>query len=322
MRNQSPFLTAISRYMRMQGYSLTTEHAYLYWIKYFICYNQKRHPNELGAEEVNRFLTFLGADRHVAVNTQKVALCALVFLYDKFLQKPLGNLGFKYATKQRYLPVVLSPNEMKTVLMEFEGRDQCIFELLYGSGLRVTECLRLRIGDIDFESMSITVRDGKGRKDRQTLLSNHSKAALPKYIELAMQIQQQDNTQGVGPSMPYALGRKYPSAYREARWMYVFPSSGLCAHPYTGELCRHHLHPSVVRKALKAAMGRTHIIKRVTCHTFRHSFATHLLETGRDIRTVQELLGHNDVSTTQIYTHVLGQHYAGTQSPMDALSMG
>lgn len=191
--------------------------------------------------------------------------------------------------------------------------------LLYGSGLRVSECLRLWVQDIDLEHLSITVKDGKGRKDRQTLLSRSLVPMLKQRIEQARALQQQDNLRGIGPSLPFALGRKYPSAYRQPGWMYLFPSTCLCAHPLTGVLCRHHLHDSVIRKALQPAVVASGIRKKVNCHTFRHSFATHLLQSGYDIRTVQELLGHNDVATTQIYTHVIGQHYAGTVSPLDKL---
>jgi integron integrase len=316
---KSAFLQAISEDIRLRGYSIRTEHAYLYWIKSFILFHQKKHPQHMGAEEVKNFLSWLANQRHVAVNTQKVALNALVFLYHKFLKLELGELGFKHAVKQRSLPVVLSSVEVAALLQHLKGLPALVVSLLYGSGLRVSECLRLRVQDVDLEHLSITVRDGKGRKDRQTLLSRSLVPMLKQRIEQALALQLQDNLKGIGPSLPFSLGRKYPSAYRQAGWMYLFPSTCLCAHPLTGVLCRHHLHDSVIRKALQPAVVASGIRKKVNCHTFRHSFATHLLQSGYDIRTVQELLGHNDVATTQIYTHVIGQHYAGTVSPLDKL---
>lgn len=316
----SPFLASVRQDLRLRGYSIRTEKAYLYWIRFYINYMGKRHPGEMGAKEVKVFLTYLANERFVAVNTQKVALNALVYLYQKFLGVELGGLGFSLATKQRSIPSVLTKEEVASIIDTLSGRNRLIIELLYGSGLRVSECLRLRIQDIDLQELSLTVRDGKGNKDRQTLLSPRLRATLSEAMDKALTLQREDNAQEVGPSLPYALGRKYPNAYRSPMWAFIFPSTGLCRHPVTGVLCRHHLHQTVIRKALKQAVNTAGIInKKVNCHTFRHSFATHLLESGTDIRTVQELLGHNDVKTTQIYTHVLGQHYAGTSSPLDRL---
>lgn len=316
----SPFLKAISAEMRLRGYSIRTEKAYLYWIRQFIYFIGKRHPKDAGAAEVKQFLTWLAVERHVAANTQKVALNALAFLYQKVLGLQLGELGFALATAQRRLPTVLNPDEVALVLNGLSGRSRLIVEMLYGSGLRVSECLRLRVQDVDFTRLALTVRDGKANKDRQTLLSPRLVPDLKAMITEALSLQREDNGDGVGPSLPGALGRKYPNAFRKPGWMYVFPSTTLCRHPETGVRCRHHLHTSVVRKALQAAVERVGLgHRRINCHTFRHSFATHLLASGADIRTVQELLGHNDVATTQIYTHVLGQHYAGTSSPLDRL---
>ncbi len=317
----SPFIESIRRDIRLRGYSIQTEKAYLYWIRFYINYSGKRHPAEMGAAQVKEFLSFLANQRHVAANTQKVALNAVVFLYHKFLGINLGDLGFTLATKQRSLPAVLTQDEVARIIGSLSGRNRLIIELLYGSGLRISECLRLRIQDIDVNRLALNVRNGKGNKDRQTLLSPRVAKSLSRTMDDAITVQQQDNLIGVGPSLPYALGRKYPNAFRSPKWAFIFPSSTLCKHPVTGVNCRHHLHQSVVRKALQPAVLKAGIVnKKVNCHTFRHSFATHLLETGTDIRTVQELLGHNDVKTTQIYTHVLGQHYAGTQSPLDKLA--
>jgi len=317
--NKSPFLLSISQDMRQKGYSLRTEKTYLHWIKRFILFHGKRHPNSMGGEEVRQFLSHLANSEHVAINTQKIALNALAFLYNKFLNMPLGDLDFVPASKPRYLPTVLSVAEVQKILQCVESlRNKVIFSLLYGSGLRISECLRLRIKDFDFNLGCIQVQDGKGNKHRTTLLPTKLIPDIQSLIQQALVIQQQDNAKGVGPSLPFALDKKYPSAYRQSAWMFIFPSKSLCAHPVSGKLCRHHLHDSVARKALKLAVENAGgLNKRVSCHTFRHSFATHLLQAGRDIRTVQELLGHTDVSTTQIYTHVLGQQFAGTHSPLD-----
>ncbi|WP_111642989.1 integron integrase [Marinimicrobium alkaliphilum] len=318
---KSPFLEFLRREMRLRGYSIRTEKTYLFWIKRYILFHGKRHPEEMGANEVKAYLTWLAATENVAINTQKVALNAVVFMYHKVLNIDLGEMDFKLATKQRHLPSVLSKAEVGAILAHLGDRDRLVISLLYGSGLRVSECLRLRIQDIHFDRMAITVRDGKANKDRQTLLSRALVEPLREAVSLALELQRKDNERNIGPSMPGVLGKKYPNAYKSPAWMFLFPSSGVCQHPLTDEPCRHHLHHSVIRKALQRACaqaGVTH--KRVSCHTFRHSFATHLLQSGYDIRSVQELLGHNDVKTTQIYTHVLGQQYAGTHSPLDDLS--
>lgn len=316
----SPFLLELSRDMRLRGYALRTQKTYLHWIRRYIYFIDRRHPSDAGAEDVRAFLTFLAADRKVSINTQKVALNALVYLYHKFLNLELGELGFTLATKQRQLPVVMSLNEVRQVLRQLTGRNRLIIEILYGSGLRVNESLRLRVQDVDFDRLSVTVRDGKGRKDRQTILAGGIVDSLKCQIDQALLVQSKDNLSGVGPSLPTALARKYPNAFRTAGWAYIFPSSNLSAHPDDGTLCRHHLHDSVVRKCLSIAVRQAGLDrKKINTHTFRHSFATHLLQSGTDIRTVQELLGHNDLSTTQIYTHVLGRHYAGTASPLDRL---
>lgn len=317
---KSPFLESLVADIRLRGYSIKTEKSYLNWIKRYIYFIKKQHPKDAGTQEVKDFLSWLATERHVAINTQKIALNALSFLYNKHLNQPLGDIGFSLATKQRSLPSVLTRQEVKLILDQLQGRNRLIFELLYGSGLRITECLRLRVQDVDLVHGALDIHDGKGRKDRRTILSLQLKEQLEETIKSAIKIQQKDNEQGVGCSLPYALSRKYPNAFRSPAWAYLFPASILCAHPYTGELCRHHLHYTVARKVLRRAVVASGITyKRVKTHTFRHSFATHMLASGADIRTVQELLGHSDVKTTQIYTHVLGRHFAGTASPLDTL---
>ncbi|MEH6347818.1 MAG: integron integrase [Bermanella sp.] len=319
---KSPFLNQIRQNLRMRGYSLRTEKIYLYWIKDYIRYHKLQHPTDLTGNHVVAYLSYLANSRDVAINTQKSALNALAFLYNQFLNQPLGDLGFKYAKRQRRIPIVLNAQEVQMILKALSGRDKIIFSILYGSGLRITECLRLRIQDIDFHKGSLTVRDGKGGKDRQTILSSSLTTSLEGLIDQAIELQQKDNLQGIGPSLPHMLGKKYPNAFRQPAWMFIFPSTTICKHPVTNQLCRHHLHDSVPRKALKAAVQYCGLNrKKISCHTFRHSFATQLLQNGRDIRTVQELLGHSDVATTQIYTHVIGQHFAGTNSPLDSLNI-
>lgn len=317
--SKSPFLESVRDEIRLRGYSIRTEKSYLYWIKQYILFNNKRHPMDMGKEEVKGYLSWLASSQNVAKNTQKSALNSLIFLYAKCLKINLGDLGFTLATKQRHLPVVLDDKEVSAILSYMRGYAKTVVALLFGSGLRVNECLRLRIQDIDFNNLSIVVRDGKANKDRQTILAETSVKPLQLLIDKAIKTQREDNKIGCGPSFPYALSRKYPNAFKDPGWMFLFPSSNLCAHPETGELCRHHLHDSCIRKALQPAVRKANIHKKVNCHTFRHSFATHLLKSGRDIRSIQELLGHNDISTTQIYTHVIGQHFAGTSSPLDDL---
>ena len=315
----SKFIDSVRRFMRLNGYSIRTEKSYLYWIKNYIRFHRYRHPSEMGNVEIESYLEYLAADRYVTVNTQRLALNSITFLYSKYFKTPITDLSFRLAKKPRTLPTVLTPIETKLVIEQLDSLHHLIVELMYGSGLRVSECLRLRTQDIDFSNMSLTVRSGKGRKDRVTILSGSVVDRLKAQIKIALEVQQQDNANGLGPSMPFALAKKLPHAYRNPSWMFLFPSTVLCKHPVSNNWCRHHLHTSVIRKAVKRATEQAGITKRVTCHTFRHSFATHLLESGTDIRTVQSLLGHTDVKTTHIYTHIIGKHYAGTISPADKL---
>lgn len=318
----SAFLSDFRRHIRLRGYSIRTEKAYVHWVKRFILFHNKRHPSDMKEAEIKAFLSYLANDRHVAVNTQKVALNAIVFLYNKYLNIQIGELGFSLAKKQRRIPIVLSHEEVAELLSNLKNREKLIISMLYGSGLRISECLRLRIQDIDFERRSIKVFNSKGNKDRVTLLSPALIPALKATIDKALNLQRLDVARGFGPSLPHALQVKYKLAYQNPAWMYLFPSQSLSSHPLDGRTCRHHLHQTVIAKKLQNAVkesGLSH--KRITCHTFRHSFATRLLESGYDIRSVQELLGHNDVSTTQIYTHVLGKHFANVRSPIDDLIM-
>jgi len=316
----SQFIEEVRSNIRMRGYSLSTEKTYLLWIRRFIHFSGNEHPSTVPLSRISAYLTYLAMQREVSINTQKTALNAIAFLFEKFLKREMGDLGFKLASKQQALPSVLSVEEVRSVLMHLEGRNKLILQLLYGSGLRVGECLRLRVQDINLDRFALNIYDGKGRKDRQTLLSPKLKTDLEALIAAGIEIQHKDNVHGVGCSMSPALTRKYPNAFKSEAWAYIFPSSKLCQHPLTGEICRHHLHPTVVRKFISEAVRSAELKqRRVTAHTFRHSFATHMLASGADLRTVQELLGHNDVSTTQIYTHVLGRHYAGTSSPLDSI---
>ena len=315
----SPFINKLRRNMRLRGYSIRTEHSYLHWILDFIRFHNRQHPADMNKTHVIKYLEYLANDRLVSANTQRIALNALAFLYNKYLDQPLGKFDFLKSARPRYLPAVLTMNEVQEVLDNLSGIHRLIVELMYGSGLRVSECLRIRVQDIDFEKSSVLIRNSKGNKDRVTILSNSIQRALKIQITKAIELQVSDNQDGIGPSMPFSLGRKFPNAFRQSSWMFVFPSTTLCNHPVTNKLCRHHLHQTVIRKALKRSVENTQIRKRVTCHIFRHSFATHLLEAGTDIRTVQELLGHSDVKTTQIYTHIIGDHYAGTRSPLDRI---
>ena len=251
---RSPFMQQIQQNMRMRGYSIRTEHTYLYWIRDYIRFHNRQHPMNLSPDHVVQFLSYLANSRDVAINTQKTALNALAFLYNQFLNQPLGDIGFHYAKRQRKIPIVISSVEVQAILKLLPQRDRIIFSLLYGSGLRITECLRLRIKDIEFDSSSIIVHDGKGGKDRKTILSSSLNSPLKTLIQSAIKLQQQDNQRDIGPSLPHMLGKKFPNAYRQPAWMFIFPSTTICQHPVTGKACRHHLHDSVPRKALKKAV--------------------------------------------------------------------
>lgn len=291
------------------------------WIRRFVHYHGTRHPRELGASEVATFLSMLAQERHVSASTQNQALSALLFLYREVLGEPLVWVeGVVRARVPQRLPVVLTRDEVRAVLARLRPRDRLIATLLYGAGLRLLESLTLRVKDIDFGLKQIIVRGGKGGKDRHVPFPVSAKEELLHHLESTRALHQRDLAAGAGEVvLPDALAEKYPSAGKEWCWQYVFPATRQYVERGSRKLRRHHLHESVVQQAVRSAAARAGIPKRVSCHTFRHSFATHLLEDGYDIRTIQELLGHKDVSTTMIYTHVLNRGGRGVRSPADAL---
>lgn len=307
--------------VRTRHYSRRTEKAYLGWIRRFISTNRGRDPSELGAGEVKEFLSRLAVNGQVSASTQNQAFCALLFLYRDVIGAKLTGLEqTPRAKRPERLPQVLSASEVRAVLHLLRGRMLTMASLMYGSGLRLLECVRLRIKDIDFDRSEITVRDGKGRKDRVTVLPARVAERLRSHIEKVRRVHDGDLLVGAGSvAMPDALARKYPKASREWPCQWVFRAARLYADRSTGERRRHHVHESVLQRAFRDAVRASGITKPATCHTLRHSFATHLLESGYDIRTIQELLGHSDVSTTMIYTHVLNRGGRGVRSPIDSL---
>ena len=304
---------------RLRRYSLRTESAYLFWIKRFIRYHGLRHPAEMGREEVTSFLTHLASDRCVSASTQNQALSALLFLYREVLGLQLPWLSeFERAPLSRHVPVVLSPEEVRRVLAHLTGAHWLMASLLYGSGLRLRECCTMRVKDLDFAYSQISVRDGKGAKDRVTVLPSSLAQPLSDHLERICKLHERDLAKGYGRApLPDALDRKYPTASTQWRWQFVFPSAVLSPYRLTGVVCRFHTAESGLQKAVKRAVEAAGVNKRASCHTLRHSFATHLLEAGYDIRTIQELLGHKDVSTTMIYTHVLKKGGRAVKSPAD-----
>ncbi|MBX6315418.1 MAG: integron integrase [Isosphaeraceae bacterium] len=306
---------------RTLHYSIRTEEAYVRWVRKFILFHGKRHPMEMGEAEVGAFLTHLAVEWEVAASTQNQALSALLFLYREVLKRPLAWVdNMVRAKKPERLPVVLTREEVRAVLDGLEGDKKLMASLLYGSGLRLMECLRLRVKDVDFGQNRLIVRDGKGQKDRATVLPVALHETLRRQIDLVAALHAQDVAEGFGRVyLPFALARKYPNADRELAWQYLFPAPRRSRDPRSGMSRRHHLAESALQKVVRDAVVRSGITKPATCHTLRHSFATHLLEAGHDIRTIQELLGHKDVTTTMIYTHVVKQGPQGVRSPFDLL---
>ncbi len=312
-------LDQVREVCRVRHYSIRTEKAYIHWVKRYIYFHNKRHPKDMGADEINAFLSWLAVTKNVAAATQNQALNALVFLYHQVLKADPGDFGdVVRAKKPKRLPVVLSREEVAAVLLNLHGEEWLMANLLYGSGLRLMECLRLRVKDLDFSQGEVVIREGKGDKDRRSMLPQLLVEPLTKHLNKVKAIHEDDLNAGYGQVwLPGALSSKYPSADREWKWQYVFPASRRSKDPESGLARRHHRYESVLQKTVKYAVRVAKITKPVGPHTFRHSFATHLLEAGYDIRTIQELLGHKDVSTTMIYTHVLNQGARGVLSPLD-----
>lgn len=321
-RSNSPLLRDISDFMSVRGYSRRTIKSYLYWIKYFILFSGKQHPRSLSEEHIERFLTHLAVKRRVSASTQSIALNAIVFLKAKYLNQTVGSLEhFKKSRRQRKLPTVLTQSEVKRLLDTLTGSKFLMAALLYGSGLRRIELVRLRVKDIDLDFKQIRVMNGKGGKFRLVTMGDGLEAAIKAQIKQVEAFLQKDRLipNYVGVFMPNALERKYLNASKHLSWQYLFPASKLSVDPNSGRLRRHHFDETNVNKIVKQAAQDAQVKKEVTCHTLRHSFATHLLQAGADIRTVQMQLGHSDVKTTEIYTHVLKQGAKGVKSPFNFL---
>lgn len=312
------FMDRLRLFIRSRQLAYKTEKTYCYWILYFIRFHDRKNPADMGKREVEQFLEHLGSQQNVAPNTQKTALNALVFLYHKFLERDLGELRFGYTTRPRQLPTVFTHDEATRVIDLLTGTSRLGALLMYGSGLRVSEVARLRVQDIELDRGFIVVREAKGLKSRQTLLPESLRERLERQRDFVRIQHSADLADGFGSVyLPYALERKYPKASREPGWQYLFPASQMSVDPRSGELRRHHVTEQTFQRAIRQAIRRAGVQKKAGCHTFRHSFATRLLEQGTDLRSIQEILGHNDISTTQIYTHIVGLHQRGMQSPVD-----
>jgi integron integrase len=305
--------------LRVKHYSIRTEEAYVDWIRRFILFHHKRHPDEMGETEITAFLSYLAVEKNVAASTQNQAFSALLFLYQQVLDRKLDFIdNAQRVTRPPKIPAVFTPAEARAVLAQLRGEHQLMAELLYGAGLRLMECVRLRVKDIDFGYGQITVRDGKGLRQRVTTLPTKVRRRLQLHLTHVRGLHQRDSANGCGRVfLPFALERKYRNANRSWPWQYVFPAAKLSVDPRSGEMRRHHVSEKNLQNAVKLAVQQARVSKAASCHTFRHSFATHLLENGQDIRTVQELLGHKDISTTMVYTHVLNKPGLAVRSPLD-----
>ena len=314
-------LNQLREALRSRHYSSRTEKTYVQWVKRFIYFHNVRHPSEMAEPEINALLAHLAVKEKVSASTQNQALSALLFLYRYVIGREVGDLGEVIrARKPKRLPVVMTHEEVKAVLTNLAGDKRLMALLMYGSGLRLMECLSLRVQDIDFSRNEILIRDGKVAKDRVTMLPESLKAQLQDHLKRVKAVHEHDLAEGWGRViLPDAIDRKYPNASKEWRWQWVFPQENRWKNTETGQEGRHHIHESIIQKAVVGAVRKAGLAKRATCHTFRHSFATQLLEGGYDIRTIQELLGHKDVKTTMIYTHVLNRGGKGVKSPVDDL---
>ncbi len=317
--SQPRLLDVMRDALRARHYSPRTEETYCSWVRRFIRFHNLRHPADMGAAEINAFLTHLAVDEHVSASTQTQALSAILFLYRHVLGLDIGHLGdVVRARKSDHIPVVMTREEVRAVLDRMSGSTRLMASLMYGSGLRLSECLRLRVMDLEFDRGEVVVFDGKGGKDRVTMLPDGLKNDLRAHLVAVKRVHSRDLDEGWGRvQLPDALERKYPNAAWEWRWQWVFPQRHRWRNTHTGEQGRHHVDATVVQRAVRVAANEAGIEKRVGCHTFRHSFATHLLAAGYDIRTIQELLGHKSVNTTMIYTHVLNKGGKGVTSPLD-----
>jgi integron integrase len=306
--------------IRLKQYSIRTEKTYIDWVRQYILFHNKRHPKEMGITEINQFITHLVVDRKASASTQNQAISAILFLYRSLLHIQLDEklIEFVRPKKGKRVPNVLSKEEARTVINAMTNPYKLMAQIMYGGGLRLMECLRLRVKDIDYANHRIIIYDGKGGDDRVTMLPDAIIAPLREHLQRVKQIHQKDLAAGLGEvNLPYALAQKYPTAGKDWLWQYIFPATTLYTDPQTGKTTRHHIHETALQRAIREAQQTARINKRVTPHTFRHSFATHLLQSGYDIRTVQELLGHKDVKTTMIYTHVLQRGGLAVKSPLD-----
>lgn len=315
----SKLLDQVSEQIRLRHYSYRTEKTYKQWIKQYILYHNKTHPQDLDGKALNAYLTHLAMEKKVSASTQNLARNAVLFLYKHVLKKDIGNSkDYVIAKRSRKIPTVFSQDEAKQIIAQLEGRNALVVKLLYGTGMRISECLQLRIKDVDFDQSLIVVRDGKGEQDRVTMLPESLRDLIKYQMDRVTYLHELDQKNDVpGAFIPFSIEKKYPNAGKELGWYFLFPGKSLSKDPVTGIVRRHHVHESNIQRSVKKAIRNTGIHKQAGCHTFRHSFATHLLENGYDIRSVQELLGHKDVRTTMIYTHVMQKGPLAVKSPLD-----